>query len=156
MVFRRTLLLWIGVLGLAGAVWVFADATAYVHSLPAPPVDEEGYALLSDPLHDAALMLSVVIWQLSLASLNFGWRRKFGSSDLLWIATAALALSPVMFVTGLMILSSPMEGGGILAVLLVLPPLPGMVIGLACTIRLIAMRNHYRSIPPPLVEKRRP
>lgn len=97
---RWTLLpLWGGLALIAGAVAVFLWAREYALALPAP-VDPDDW-LVSDPTLSAADFALLLLWQLGVALLAWGWLLRHGASTLLWIASTGLSLGALALVAAI-------------------------------------------------------
>lgn len=129
--------LWCGLALLVGAVAVFFWARGYAEGLPAPADPDEW--LVSDPTLSAAHFALLLLWQLGIALLAWGWQVRHGASTLLWGASAGLSLG----VLGMFASVACAEADGPLSVvgffILPLPSLVGLGAGVVCAIALLVL-----------------
>lgn len=128
--------LWCGLALVAGAVAMFLWARQYALALPAP-ADPDAWTA-SDSTLSAAYFALLLLWQLGIALLTWGWQLRHGASTLLWIASSGLSLGVLAFWAAIAFV----EAGGWFSLIGFLLPGAGVLLlgsGVVCTIALLVL-----------------
>lgn len=133
-----TLPFWFGLLAVAGAVAMFLWSREYAGTLPSR--DDDGYVEADGTLFAGYLAL-LLLWQLGIALLTWGWQLRYGASSLLWGASTALSLSVFGLYASTVFWAWGEFAFPIIGFLLLHASLLGLAAGVVCVIALFVQRR---------------